>query len=408
VPRRRAVFGVPAFINMALLGHANVVKYGVMRLPWTSHPNEIAVFTSLEADLRAIGRTARLISDDISGFDQAVRRAHQVGLAKHVYRRFWPAETIDLWLGAQQMPVLSGPILDGFRGYLYYRPHGGVTTSGIITTSLDGTLINLARAVTAYAHATRRSVAEAFSALQRREWGLHVWGDDTVMTVEARFDDAAYVSKNAAIGYTTTPVIGATFLMKHYDMQQRVVYPLATRVIQQTLWNEKGGRSAAIEVLALYARTAGFIANPFAAEAWGLVLEGPRPQGYQFTTREQLREIIRDPGFAVQIAKDIKANPSITAEWLARADRGHTEDQSLIQWLGALTGADVTATATTSASLAVTTPRAEAEKKAAQLATYLSTPEELRADPPGWIKDLLARPDVEVDDEDEDMKGTNS
>jgi len=408
VPRRRAVFGVPAFINMAILGHANNVKYGVMRLPWCSHPNEAAVFSELEADMRAIGRQARLISDDISGFDQAVRRVHQEGVAKHVYSKYWPGATVDLWLGAQKMGVLSGPITAGGRGFLYTRPHGGVTTSGIITTSLDGTLINLGRAITAYAHATRTSITSAFHGLVARRWGLHVWGDDTVMTVDSSFDDQRYVDKNTDIGFTTTPVDGATFLMKHYDMSQRTVYPLATRVIQQTMWNEKGGRSAAIELLGLYARTAGFEANPLWHDAWGLLMEGPKPEGYQFSTRTQLREIIRDPGFATTLQRDIKANPSIPAEWLARAERGHTEDQGLLAWLDALVGAAAKDVGAVDLTEAITLRSAEAHQKAAQLAAYLSTPVDLRRPPPGWIGDMLTRPDIEAEEQDEDTKGTNS
>jgi len=408
VPRRRAVFGVPAFINMAILGHANNVKYAVMRLPWCSHPNEAAVFSELEADMRAMGRGARLISDDISGFDQAVRRVHQEGVARHIYSKYWPPATVDLWLGAQKMGVLSGPITAGARGFLYTRPLGGVTTSGIITTSLDGTLINLGRAITAYAHATKTSVHTAFNALLRRDWGLHVWGDDTVMVVDHTFDDQRYVEKNQAIGFTTTPVDGATFLMKHYDMIQRSVYPLATRVVQQTIWNEKGGRSAAIELLGLYARTAGFEANPLWHDAWGLLMEGPRPEGYTFETRTQLREIIRDPGFAATLQRDIKASPSITAEWLARAERGHTEDQGLLAWLDALVGEAAKDVSTVDLTEAIQLRAPEAAQKAAQLGAYLSTPVELRRPPPGWIEDMLTRPDVEVEEQDTDAKGTNS
>jgi hypothetical protein len=407
VPRRRAVFGVPAFVNMALLGHANAVKYGVMRTPWTAHPNETTVLLGLEHDLRRAGRGAMTFSDDISGFDQSVRRIHQVALAEEVYSRYWPAATIDLWLAAQRMPVLGPPIALGSRGFLYTRPHGGMTTSGIITTTLDGTLINLARVVTSVAAALSLTPRDAFGALQKGVWGCKVWGDDTILVLPPRADLARYTERSAELGYTTAPVEGATFLMKYYDLGRRAVYPLATRVFQQTIWNEKGGRSPEIELLGLFSRTTGFEANPLAQEMWALITErAPSLERYAITTRTELRGLMGDPGFRLTLATAIRENRSLVAEWIARSERGHVEDAALLAWLGALLGG----AAEDSARLALPSPdeirlNPLLERHTAQLTAYLATPTDERPAPPGWISDLLhpqSHMDADATDNDDD------
>lgn len=397
VPRRRAVFGVPAFINHALLGHANAIKYAVMRLPWTAHPNELAVLGDIEHIVEHIGADATVISDDISGFDLSVRRSHQEALARHIYARYWPAETVDLWLGAQGMGVLGGPLKAGKRGFLYSRgAHKGVTTSGIITTSLDGTLINLARVITAMAYARRESVADAFDALVNRKWSVRVWGDDTVIIADGRLDVQRYEEGSAAIGYTSKIVQGATFLMKHYDLHARAVYPLMTRVMQQTFWNERGGRTEEIELLGLYARTTGAQANPLWPQLWPLVCAHAPPLArYGVTDRLSLRRVIADPGYQLKLRRGILANASAMAEHVARAERGHSEDQGLIDWVeailgtGALTDAKLDLTAANALSIG------EAARRAAQLSTYLAAPIDSRSEPPSWATELLKRRDLE-------------
>lgn len=399
VPRRRAVFGVPAFINMALLGYANIVKYCVMRTPWTAHPNELAILEGLEFDRAACGPASLTFSDDISGFDQSVRFVHQQAIARHIYGLFWPAPVVDLWLGAQRMPVLAGPLHFGARGYLYTRPHGGVTTSGIITTSLDGTLINLCRAITAVAAVQRTSPTAAFQALVDRRWGIKAWGDDTVMTVPGSFDLERYGEANAAIGYQTSPQPGATFLMKHYDLSRRAVYPLATRVLQQTFWNERGGRSEAIELLGLFARTTGFSANPFWREAWALLLErSPVTTRFGITTRDDLGRVIGDPGFVKQLHADIKENRSLVAAWLARAERGHSEDQQVLSWLDAIVGHEPEEAAKLDLSGVRSLSNTSAARMLAQLADYLSTPVDDRGAAPSWIDSILNADTNERDD----------
>jgi len=405
-PRRRAVFGVPAFINMALLGHANTVKYGVMRTPWTSHPDERSVLEGLEYDRARAGRGCLTFSDDISGFDQSVRRSHQESIARHIYSRYWPPDAINLWLEAQRMPVLGPPLTAGARAWMYTRPHGGVTTSGIITTTLDGTLINLARAITTVAMANRWSVAASFAALIAGAWGIKVWGDDTVMTVQRGFSLERYTEANLTLGYSTAPVRGATFLMKHYDLTYRRVFPLATRILQQTFWNEKGGRTEEIELLGLFVRTTGFHLNPLGRDCWALLTErAPLLDRWHVTTREQLASLMEDPGFRSRLDAGIRANLNIVAEWLSRAERGHTEDEALIRWLSALLGRHPSDRAELDIGNAMALTIQEATQKAHQLGGYLARRVDDRGAPPHWLDAALETNSIESDDEDNSPKG---
>jgi hypothetical protein len=408
VPRRRAVFGVPSFINMALLGYANVMKDIVLRLPWTAHQTELGVFEDIAGAVNRIS-APYTFSDDISGFDQSVRRSHQLAIAQHIYSRYWPPHIVDLWLNSQKIPILAPPLTANDRAFMYTRPDGGVTTSGIITTSLDGTLINLARAVTAYGAATNVSPTAAFTALVARKWLIKAWGDDTVMVVPPSFDEEQYQQANNELGYSTTPVEGATFLMKHYDLSRRAVYPIATRVFQQTVWNEKGGRTPEIELLGLFVRTSGFNANPHWRECWEMITQEVAPlEHYKITTREQLGGVIQDPGFKQRLLAGVRANPNVVADWIAKAARGHVEDVALLAWLGALVGADPEREAKLDLSVVEGTTAKEANSMMHSLASYLSQPAEARPAPPSWVAALLAATATDADDDDDDVDGTEA
>jgi len=392
-PRRRAVFGVPAFINMALLGYANVIKYMVMRTPWTAHPNERAVFEDIEHLLGSIGPGAQVFSDDISSFDLSVRRSHQEALAHHVYSRWWPPATIDLWLNAQRMGVLGPPLSTASRGFLYTRDRrGGATTSGIITTTVDGTLINWARALTCAGAALGVSPRAALRLLRERRWGLKIWGDDTVTILPRGASLQKYHEAGAATGFTAKAQEGITFLMKHYDMTSRSVFPLATRVIQQTLWNERGGRTEEIELLGLFSRTTGLEANPLGQEAWSIVAQDAAPlRRYGVTRRSDLIRVLADPGVREALRGGLTANPSYLGDLLSRSDRGHIEDESLLSWAGSLLGTEIEEGARIDlTSVSLLTDR-EARRRTAELTSYLSTDVDNRGTPPGWASSILTR-----------------
>jgi hypothetical protein len=395
VPRRRAVFGVPSFINIALLGVSNQIKYAMLRLPWTAHPSEVYVWEAIEGAKRSIGRDARVFSDDISGFDQSVRRLHQEQLARNVYSLYWDEPAVNLWLGAQQMPIMGGPLTATAKAFLYERPHGGVTTSGVITTTLDGSFINLARVSTATAAACGWTVKDAFTRLRRREWDARIWGDDTVLTVPRVFDEEKYRAASIAIGYTSSLISGATFLMRYYDFTRRAVYPLASRVFQQTVWNEKGGRTEAIELLGLYSRTTGFETNPHNHMIWEMLGEdSPLLAKWNVRNRMAIERILADPGFRSTLAQDVRANPRFMADLIGRAER-HPEERDLLNWLSHILGPTVLDSASLDVTRALNLPQQEVRLRSAQLADYLATPAEDRPSEANWVKELSAEPTID-------------
>jgi hypothetical protein len=397
VPRRRAVFGVPSFINIALLAYANQVKYGMMRTPWTSHPTELYVWEAIEGAKRRLGGGVKILSDDISGFDQSVRRLHQTELAAHVYGHYWPGGVVNLWLEAQRMPILGGPIHTVRGGFLYERPHGGVTTSGVITTTLDGTFINLARVIIATAAACGWTVADAFSRLETGGWDARIWGDDTVLTVPSTFNEDVYRDTSAALGYNTALTPGATFLMKYYDFTRRAVYPLASRVLQQTFWNEKGGRSEAIELLGLYSRTTGFHSNPHHHMIWEMIKEeAPHLHKWGVSTRGGIERLLADPGFRGQLEQDIKASPRFLADLLGRADR-HPDERDLLFWLGHILGPRISEDASFNVAPAMSLSPTVARDRALQLASYLATPVDDRPHEATWVRELSQDPESDTE-----------
>jgi len=327
-----------------------------------------------------------------------VRRLHQVELADHIYREYWDGSQVDLWLGAQQMPILSGPIHSNARAYLYHRPHGGVTTSGVITTTNDGTFINLGRVIICTAAACGWTVPDAFRRLKEQQWDARIWGDDTVLTVPTVFDEDRYREESLRIGYTSSLIPGATFLMRYYDFTKRAVYPLASRVLQQTFWNEKGGRSEAIELLGLYSRTTGFESNPHQHMIWEMLgEEAPIMKKWNIHNRMSIERLLADPGFRATLSQDVRANPRFLSDLIGRAER-HPEERDLLAWLSHILGPTSLDSGTMDVTRALALSKDVARSRALELAAYLATPVEDRPREAAWIRELSQEPELDYPD----------
>lgn len=218
-----------------------------------AHGDESSIFRKF---LRANDGAEFAYNDDISGFDQSVLRFHQE-LAGESYRELMPGsdQLIEIFLAAHLLPVMAPPLSEGNLGFLYEK--WGVTTSGIITTSIDGTRINMDRTGAAVAH-ERGWLPERAVEEFGHSWNAFWLGDDTQLFTKFKMDATKYAEGSALAGFRSGLLPGIAFLSRWYGLGGAAgvqpAMPFITRLVQQTVFNEHGGRSEDIEVMGFHAR----------------------------------------------------------------------------------------------------------------------------------------------------------
>jgi hypothetical protein len=289
--------------------HAWAIKARQSQVPalWHFGPSDVA------AKVKARHRPGwRWFSDDISKYDQSVSDKHQRELAELVIGPLVGFTAAAFKLQWKDLPLLGPPLSTSFEAFLYDKK--GMTPSGDLMTALDGTLINFARILHCMAVATGRSLREV---LAGRDiwWACLVQGDDTVLGVSGPFDEEKYITASTLLGYGTKMVPGVVFLMHAVDPVSGRWAPLASRVFQQTVFNEYGGTSPAVELFSFIARTPPHFwrDNPWAEEVGRLFSDGECFSRYRVTPFTA-NSALEDPVFVTDLAADLK-------QVRARADR---------------------------------------------------------------------------------------
>lgn len=333
-PRRRHVYGPPLACNIMLRrGYDALASVVVNAGLWHGTEDEIAAsFSQYWRD----GRRFRY--DDISSFDTNVSREDQLALAGAAKAK-WPhlGHVFDTWLRVERLPVLAGPMLVGDIARLHNMD--GQTTSGVLFTSLVGTLLNFARCVAIRSLVEHRTVGDV---LRRHDAGTDLtlnWGDDTVVTFEGKAQD--WNEASLEIGFPCDLGDGAAFLKKWYTPGRWM--PSAVRVFQQTIWNEHGGRTPAIEVFGLHARTLGVEANPNWKTVARFIFDGYPNSAldeWHIRSLEDVRRTVLSPRFMSAFRTDIAANPFVLADKLVLS-RASSDAEEMLAYAAAVLGREV-------------------------------------------------------------------
>jgi hypothetical protein len=257
---RRGVYGVPSAINMSLQPGANGLKRVLFALPNFGHRGPDELSAKLLGMERSIPSSV-VLEDDISGFDLSVSLAHQLCLHK-VYARLLGTAWADMWLAVCQLSLVAGPVRSGWLGSLYRRK-GGVTTSGMITTTLDGTIINLARVLYCVGKLLSAGPSAVIAALRSGTWNCLLFGDDTLVVMNSHVVDLdRWQTASLEFGFTCKPRFGRTFLMKYLGAQGGW-WPLAARIHQRTLGGERPPREPILAAAGAVIRCQHSQYNPF-------------------------------------------------------------------------------------------------------------------------------------------------
>jgi len=303
--RRRAVNGIPSAVNMAQLAAVKRLQLAAYAWPLRRHYGAADVADKLH---RNYHHGWEVYSDDISAFDKSVAQTHQTEMDEEIYARVLGRQTVQMKQWARHLPLLSPPLATDMAAFAYKRV--GTTASGDLTTALDGTFINEARILHCVARASGRSLRNTWDALGS-SWYYLVLGDDTVLMWAKGFaKPELYVQASESLGYTSKLQHGAVFLMHLHDPATGAWTPLASRVLQQTLFNEYGGGSSALEAFAFISRTpqAFWTVNPWAAYVGRLLADTGCFREWRVHPRTAAN-LLRNYAFLSQVTEDAKRTP---------------------------------------------------------------------------------------------------
>jgi len=367
--RKRTVLGNSSSGNMAQKARADELKRRMKHIPHFYHPGGPAAVGRKVAARQGTG--CRLLSDDITAFDNNVRPNHLDEYARVLNAQIGGPEWRDFKYEWGRMPLLGPPVTSGSEAFLWRRS-GGIA-SGTIDTSLDGTLINAARVVTSVAAAVGRSPAATWAG-RGTWWSFFCQGDDTLLSVpEVGFNDEKYIETSNALGYPCKLSESVIFLMHSYFPDGRYS-PLASRVYMQTVFNEYGGQPPACELFAFIARTppAFWLHNP-----WCDTVTAPLAKAEPFTrygvTPRTARRALTDPRFVqdLRVATKQKAGSDAATRIAQRSFEPLVSD---------FAAAQLSLRLDDTAPLADTVPASAAESDALKIASYLALTEDERPD----------------------------
>jgi hypothetical protein len=280
-------------------------KTRIQQIPFFYHRGA----KDIAAKVRGVHRPGwTWVSDDISGYDQSVSDKHQRELANLIWARLISGDFSSFKNSWKDLPLLGPPLQLGQEAFVYIKR--GMTPSGDLTTALDGTLINAARVLHCAARAmgtTARMAREAWGS----SWCAFIQGDDTILGFKSdAFDVAQYEAASAELGYDTKVVPGVVFLMNLIEPTTGTWAPLASRVFQQTVFNEYGGRHPAVELFAFIARTPNqfWRVNPWADEVARLIADGECFSHYRVTP-QTAREVFSSPVYMADLERELRTTP---------------------------------------------------------------------------------------------------
>jgi hypothetical protein len=233
------------------------------------------------------------LSDDISNFDDTADLSHLNALYDNVYAHWMPASVLSVLRLSTHARLISTP-LHSDDIYASYDQIGGIK-SGVINTTLDGTLINFACVLQCYAEATGQTIDQAWAGLIAGAWGVFVQGDDTLMFVPASFDGDAYLACAQRLGFKRAFDGFPVFLKRWIDVRAKRTHTLASRALMRSYSAEHPAAGPASTLLSANVRWDGCRLDPTRDRFFRAALDNAVFQQYGIKNPDDLSRIARLP-----------------------------------------------------------------------------------------------------------------
>lgn len=309
--RRRDVNGVPTVLN-------DVARDEIMRLttllkrhPTFNHGPASVDNAKIVAALRPGGR---IYSDDASAFDDTISLDHlrQVAAA-------YPSDAVcSRWLHrvTDSAPLLAPAVRSGFEARLVQRE--GTMASGLVYTSLEDSLINVAVVLESLAAGSGRSVNAIVQGFWAGDFLILAQGDDTLIVWNGPpLDEAAYTARAAELGYTRKLEGYPVFLMVYHT--RRGYFNLAGRAAMRTVAREHRPATRALELFGSLARWTAAEACPTRDAWWATIADNPLFAAYHVRTYQSLKAVVASTPFQTQLARDLRSLGAAALRDLRRA-----------------------------------------------------------------------------------------
>lgn len=299
--RRRDVNGVPTWLNE--IARADVMR-ATTRLknsPTFSHGPEASDSEKIQLAVRVLGKSAKIYSDDATSFDDSIGLEHLKQIA-----RCYPASSRGvrtLHSLCDTMALLAPPIRRGFEASIVQR--NGTMASGLVYTSVETSLINLACILTCLGRAAYQSEAAAISAFQDGTLFIFVQGDDSLIVTTKTIDLDKYTSAAAEFGYTRKIETLPVFLMTWHSPHS--YFGLSSRALMRTTARERRAPTATIELLGVFSRWARCRDDPFFETFWRLLPRNSLFERFGIRTFKDVWALMLDPWFVGQLMKDLES-----------------------------------------------------------------------------------------------------
>jgi len=209
---------------------------------------------------------------------------------------------------------------------LLFQKDGGIA-SGVITTDLENSFINLMLQVYCYAKVTSISFEKAYLHLDKGEWFVKIKGDDSTTIVPRNYDFNKHRLAAAELGFKMDPLPGTAFLMTYFDMINGKYFGLVGRALMQTLWRENDAIGPFTELFGLITRWARCKNHPLYYKIFNLLKKHPGFEKIQSLTSviidsNTLLNILDDDRFLIGLRKELKQTGG--AKWIIDTVRGLT------------------------------------------------------------------------------------
>lgn len=251
--RRRHVKGVPTWFNEMLRGVILWHQLGLKRWHGFGHGADEFMEAKFMKSYDSVARfgAVQILSDDASNFDDTVSLLHLEQLRDLYY--VWPNGLLrDLYDSSFTMRVLSGPLHRDDPLSLYERD-GGVA-SGLISTTLDDSVVNACILCECIAAASGRSIPQVLSALDEGSLDFWVQGDDSLIFTTWDLDVDAYLMRAEELGYVRKLERYPVFLMRWYPGPGKQSFTSAIRAAMRTATRESKALGPAFERFGTYVR----------------------------------------------------------------------------------------------------------------------------------------------------------
>lgn len=258
--RRRCVRGLPTYVNEAIRPGVHRLQRWLKTTPEYGHGAQ----QLMERRIFRASLGKQVYSDDASQFDLTASADAIACVRKLIGKHMDPVSLAALnW--SDRIQGLVGPPQVGALAGIQSRK--GTVVSGVISTTLEGTVLNYLVVVDALlASAPKRD--QMRDSIKDGSTLILVQGDDSLIMTPFTIDEAKYKERALSLGLTRKLERFPVFLARYYNVEMGVSHNIAGRAFVRSLSRERAAAGPYSELMATMIRWSLCARDPFCSLLW--------------------------------------------------------------------------------------------------------------------------------------------